>query len=235
MLPPPHTIEAIVLTSQDRDSILAAARRRIGTPYADLDCSHFVWQSYGDAGFAYDYAPTATFAPSRAGWQGPFAAVTGALQPADVLLFAGHMGLWDPDGCTVLGSNAECRRLRDQAPVLSSRSGGNRGPDFGVPKWWGAYRTYRWQGRAPAGIRALRIGQVLRPRMPIHPTKVAHWKHAKECASIGAGLTEAARLTVVEIGTTPADPWVRVQIPGSTPPRCLKISGDELQANFRLE
>lgn len=68
-------------------------------------------------------------------------------------MFDGHVGLWDADGCRVLQDaktpNEECTRFNNQMPFLSSRSGGNRGPDCGMMKWFGGLKTvYRWN-KAP--------------------------------------------------------------------------------------
>lgn len=223
------------ITSLQATRVLEEGRRLIGKTYADFDCSHFVCEAYFKAELPYDYAATGAFASARAGIEGPFKLVPSRVpQPADVLLFSGHMGLWDPQGCAVLGTNNECKRLRESAPLLSSRSGGNRGPDFGIPAWWGNYRVFRWEGYSPAGINSLRLGQVIQPRLNINPVKVANWKYASECASVGAGLTGAAELKIVEINSTMFAPWIRVEIPGSDPARYLKIAGDEYAANFKL-
>ncbi len=223
----------MALTSQQSNRVLEEARALIGKTYADIDCSHFVKDAYTSAGLSYDYAPTATFAATRAGTGGPFELVlASSLQSADVLLFTGHMGLWDPEGCSVLGTNAECKRLKQQAPVLSSRSSGNRGPDFGVPSWWGAYKVYRWCGLRAAGIINLKPGQLIRPIRAINPTMVAHWKYSRDCASVGGGLTVASRLTVVEVCLVPGQEWVRASIGGSNPAKFLKIAGEEYGRNF---
>jgi hypothetical protein len=223
----------MALTNQQSNQVLQAARKLIGKTYADIDCSHFVHEAYGNAGLTYEYAATATFVAAQAGPAGPFELIPSApWQSADVLLFKGHMGLRDPDGCSVLGTNAECKRLNQRAPLLSSRSGGNRGPDYGIPSWWGSFKVYRWCGLRAGGISRLKQGQLIRPIRTINPTMVSHWKYSQDCASIGGGLTEAARLTVAEICTTPGQMWVRAVIPGSTPPRYLKIAGEEYARNF---
>jgi hypothetical protein len=229
-----HRLEfAMAFGSLEARKVLTEARKLIGTSYADMDCSHFVCHAYTAAGFAYPYAATATFARAAAGPAGPFEQAAGSPQAADVLLFSGHMGLWDPEGCTVLGSNAECKRLKNDAPVLSSRSGGLRGPDFGIPKWWGSYQVYRWVGLKATGIKDLKKGDIVRLTRMINPTMVSHWKYGKECAQIGAGLAEGTRLTVEEVHATPGDMWVRVQIPGRQPPGYLKVAGEEYAHSFQ--
>ncbi len=193
-------------------------------------------EAFKSAGLDYPYTPTAMFATACAGSDGPFKLVGGTPQAGDVLLFTGHMGLWDPEGCTVLGTNSECKRLQGKAPLLSSRSTGNRGPDFGVPAWWGAYRIYRWvgSGMPTVGVAGLRKDQFIEAKGEISPAKVAHWRYAKECASIGSGLATGSRLKVVETSTLPGAMWVCAEISGSSPSRTLKIAGDEFAMNFRV-
>lgn len=225
----------MLLTSGQADLVLSEARKLIGKSYADLDCSHFVNEAYAKAKLAYEYAATAVFVRNQAGPDGPFQAVAaGGPQPADVLLFPSHMGLWDPQGCQLLGTNAECKRLNNKAPFLSSRSTDNRGPDFGVPSWFGSYKLYRWKGATRTVVKDLKVGQVIHPLKTVSPTAVLHWKYARECSTIHGGMTDAADLRIVEVSGTPGAAWVRVQIPGAHPPAFLKIAGEEYAANFRL-
>ena len=223
------------ITPLQASNVLQCARGLIGKTYSDLDCSHFVCEAYSKAQLDYDYADTSSFAAACAGRYGPFKPVIGDRQAADVLLFKGHMGLWDPEGCTILGTNTECKRLKNEAPLLSSRSGGNRGPDFGQPKWWGSFSVYRWDGYVPGGIavKDLRVGQIVQPLRTITPARIAHWKYSKECGFVGGGLTNVTQLKIVETSTAPGAAWVKVQIPGSSPPRYLKIAGEEYAHNFR--
>lgn len=131
------------------ESVLSAARTLIGTPYKDLDCSYFVHKAYAIAGFHYAYQATATF-HTLVGKCFEEVVDMKACEAADVLMFSGHMGLWDAQGCKVLEDaktpNQECIRFKNNLPFLSSRSGGGRGPDFGQMKWFGGLKkVYRWK------------------------------------------------------------------------------------------
>ncbi len=119
------------------NSVLTYARSYIGKKtYAQMDCSHFVHAAYHDAGLDYPYTPTAKFATLATGAHAKFELVENSeKQAGDVILMPGHMGIFDPQGCTVLSNNVECVRLKKDAPFLSSRTEGNRGPDFGQTKW----------------------------------------------------------------------------------------------------
>ena len=136
------------MSIKETEEILINARKYIGKTYNDIDCSHFVWQAYKDSGKEYPYRPTATFDElSRLGY---FDKLDKAAAPidGDLLLFSGHIGIWDSKGCTVLVTNAECKRLKNDAPFLSSRSGDNRGPDYGRQSWWGNIKAiYRWKAQ----------------------------------------------------------------------------------------
>lgn len=128
--------------------LLTQARVLIGTSYAKMDCSHFVHQAYDSAGMAYPYLSSGSFdsKPNEKYFTHVGSDLTAArLEAGDVIVFKGHMGLWDPEGCQVLTGNAECVQLKGQAPFLSSRSGGDRGPDYAPLSYWkGKYEVYRW-------------------------------------------------------------------------------------------
>jgi hypothetical protein len=62
---------------------------------------------------------------------------------------------------------------------------------------------------------------------------VAHWKYAKECADIGGGIFPGTRMRVAEVPKKPGAMRVRAELPGRTPPQCLKIAGAEIAHNFR--
>lgn len=139
----------MALNKEQVQSVLAAARSLIGTPYRDLDCSHFVHRAYATAGLHYAYQATETFS-SLVGSSFEEVTDTSNLKSGDVLMFAKHMGLWDAQGCKVLQDaatpNKECLRFNNHLPFLSSRSGGNRGPDFGKMQWFGDLKkVYRWK------------------------------------------------------------------------------------------
>lgn len=142
----------MAITKDQQQAVLAAARALIGKPYDQMDCSHFVHQAFATASLAYPYTNTAGF-PGLITKGQDFFEVAGAdsMQAGDVVMFAKHMGIWDPQGCTVLAAaqspNNECTKFTNAAPVLSSRSGGNRGPDFGTTSMFGEIKAvYRWKG-----------------------------------------------------------------------------------------
>lgn len=149
----------MALPEQQQKAILSAARALIGRKYHELDCSHFVQESYRTAGLTYPYTNTASFGSLVPEF---FAAVPkldqGEFQPADILMFGGHMGLWDPEGCRELKQagtpDAECESASSPMPFLSSRSGDDRGPDFGKVNWFGALQAvYRWNKPGQATVR----------------------------------------------------------------------------------
>ncbi len=135
----------MALSSIETEALLAKARKHIGKPYADMDCSHFVWQSFQDAGKIYPYHNTATF--DKLVDLGYFMKLDKSIQPldGDLLMFKSHIGFWDSKGCLVIVSDSACKASDNKAPFLSSRSGNNRGPSFGKPIWWGEVKSiYRW-------------------------------------------------------------------------------------------
>ena len=124
--------------------ILKKARTLIGTSYKDLDCSHFVHKAYDMAGFKYPYHNTATFNLLT----DYFIEVT-EVEPGDVILYTGHMGLHDPDGCNAMNTT-ECQKLKGEARVLSARSGNNLGAEYGRSAWFGTVqKMYRWRDDVP--------------------------------------------------------------------------------------
>jgi hypothetical protein len=137
------------LTDDQKKALLSTARALIGTPYAELDCSHFVHQAYATAGLNYSYLNTKAF-PTLVGKIFVEIPLTEAMAAGDVLMFAGHMGIWDPDGCQVLQDanqvNTQCQQFKNAVPFLSSMSGQNRGPDYGKMNWFGQLKAvYRWK------------------------------------------------------------------------------------------
>ncbi len=69
----------------------------------------------------------------------------------------------------------------------------------------------------------------------INPTMAANWRYRTENADIGAGLTPAAELKIVEVNASiPGNHWIRVQIPGRNPPAYLKLWGEEV-SRFNLK
>jgi cell wall-associated NlpC family hydrolase len=132
----------------DRARILKAARALIGTAYDELDCSHLVHKAYAEAGLTFPYTRTADY---DAVLVGSYFAPTSAdeLKPGDLLLYSGHVGIYDPDGCTIVNT-AECSKLGGKdMRVLSARSGKNLGTEYGRSSWFGKVRTHlKWGGFA---------------------------------------------------------------------------------------
>ena len=137
------------LSTDLKEKLLQAARSKIGTSYGELPCNKFVHEVYQQIGLKYENKLTSQFSTLK---DISFIEVDfkkrdlSVLEPGDILLFEGHMGIWDPQGCSVLPENLECKRLGSDLPVLSSRSKGNRGPDFGKTEWFGKVKAvYRWK------------------------------------------------------------------------------------------
>lgn len=123
--------------------ILKKARTLIGTSYKDLDCSHFVHKAYDLAGFKYPYQNTSTFHLLS-----PFFEEVQEAEPGDVIVYTGHMGLYDPEGCNTM-STKECAKVKGDARVLSARSGNNLGVEYGRSVWFGEVKKiYRWRDKA---------------------------------------------------------------------------------------
>lgn len=132
------------LDQDQKTKVLEEARKLIGMSYDTLDCSHFVYESYVKAHLGYPYRNTKTFVDLVNSYFLPVNPEQ--LEAGDVIVFDGHMGIWDPQGCSVLTTNRECQRLDNKAPFLSSRSSKNRGPDYGRLGWFGtSYKVYRWK------------------------------------------------------------------------------------------
>ncbi len=74
--------------------------------------------------------------------------------------------------------------------------------------------------------------QIVATRL-INPIMVSNWKHSNECASIGSGLMPGTRLEVMAVCKTAGAEWVEARLPGSDPPRSLKIAGGDFSGNFR--
>ena len=71
------------------------------------------------------------------------------------------------------------------------------------------------------------------PTRLIENARVRQWKYALECADLGGGLMPGAQLRITEVGKAPGQMFVVAQLPGTDPPRCLKISGEEFARCFR--
>ncbi len=137
----------MALNEKEANELLTNARKNIGKTYADMDCSHFVWQAYKDSGKEYPYRNTAMFDDLVT--MGFFEKFDASYAPAegDIVMLPKHMGIWDSKGCSIMMTNSECKNLGNDAPFLSSRSGKNRGPDYGRTEWWkgGVKAIYRWK------------------------------------------------------------------------------------------
>lgn len=138
----------MALTERESDELLGDARKHIGKSYADIDCSHFVWQSFKDAGKEYPYRSTSSF--DQLVEMGYFIKLDKNIEPqkGDVLMYNGHVGFWDPLGCSILVTNDVCKQWGTEASVLSSRSGKNKGPSYAKPSWFNGLKAiYRWKGK----------------------------------------------------------------------------------------
>jgi RHS repeat-associated protein len=107
------------------------AEEWIGTPYVyggnskkGIDCSHFVYNVFTDAGYGYDYVSTSAFPPAG----DDFVEVKPEdAQSGDVMLHDGHMGFYNPKKPT-----NKCE--------LSATNGG---VGYGDPKWFKGRKFYR--------------------------------------------------------------------------------------------
>ena len=82
-------------------------------------------------------------------------------------------------------------------------------------------------------IITLSPGKHVTPTRLIENARVRHWKYARECADVGGGLMPGALLRVSEVSKVPGEMYVVAELPGSDPPRSLKISGEEFAGCFR--
>lgn len=132
--------------AKKRADILSKARAKIGTPYNEVDCSHFVQAVYEEAGLKFPYTETRSYKTNLVGKF--FLAITeNEAKPGDLILFSGHVGIFDPDGCSATHS-IECKRLEKQSDsmrVLSARSGKNMGVEYGQAGWWANPQFLVWK------------------------------------------------------------------------------------------
>ena len=133
-------------TGSARASILKQARLLIGTSYDKLDCSHMVWTAYKTAGYEFPYTSTSAYPAVLVGTY--FVEITEAeLKPGDLILYSGHVGIYDPDGCSIVNT-AQCQGQKDASEmrVLSARSGKNLGTEYGRSSWFGTPKKYlKWK------------------------------------------------------------------------------------------
>lgn len=81
----------------------------------------------------------------------------------------------------------------------------------------------------------IKLGALITPKFDLKSAAIQHWKYASECADIGGGLIGCtARLVVVEKSPleSRSEIWIKVAIEGMSPPRILKLSGEEYALKF---
>lgn len=93
-----------------------------GKPKSGADCSGSTWTIYKDSGMEFPYSPTATFERNP-----KFKPVQGDPQVGDIVLFPGHMVIFDPKAAT--GINAWTARHTGGKPYGAGSSSW-----FGTPK-----------------------------------------------------------------------------------------------------
>ncbi len=81
-------------------------------------------------------------------------------------------------------------------------------------------------------LNQLRVGQIVKNRLPIRPAQVKYFKFARECDDIGGGLMPGTAFEVVEVRPLASEQWVRLKAPGSDPAKHLKLAGGELSGLF---
>ena len=127
-----------------RAKILQKARARIGTSYDKMDCSHMVQSAYEEAGLKFPYTETKSFQSILIG---KYFDKTTTPKPGDLILYPGHVGIYDPDGCSDVQST-ECKRMgekSDSMRILSARSGKNMGVEYGQSSWFGKGDYLVWK------------------------------------------------------------------------------------------
>lgn len=79
-------------------------------------------------------------------------------------------------------------------------------------------------------LNQLRKGDSVISKHPIGPDRVRHWKFARECDPILGGFAANASFSVEDVNVS--QQWLRLQMPGITPPRFLKLTGGEFANLF---
>ena len=80
----------------------------------------------------------------------------------------------------------------------------------------------------------LKAGDLIHPKRTINDQQIKNWKYASECDSVSGGLMSHAELTIVDLCHRHPEIWVKACMNSFSPPRHLKISGEELSWNFKL-
>ena len=141
------------LTKEQQEKVLKAGRMFIGKTYKQMDCSAFVHNTYVAAGLNYPRVGTEAFGGLAGKYFDKLPANT-PLEAGDLVMFPGHVGIWDPQGCQILQNagtpDKQCHSNHNLLPLLSSRSSHNRGPDFGALNWFTedlgpVTAIYRWK------------------------------------------------------------------------------------------
>jgi len=81
----------------------------------------------------------------------------------------------------------------------------------------------------------VQIGSFITPKNLITNQVIRNWKYAGECADVGGGIIpRQALLRIIEKSpvTNNTAPWVKIALPGVTPIKTLKLSGEEYASAF---
>jgi hypothetical protein len=63
---------------------------------------------------------------------------------------------------------------------------------------------------------------------------IQYWKYKRESDSFNGSFMEGSAFKIIAVNKVPGRMWIRILVPGSDPPRYLKISGEEFSLNFNL-
>lgn len=86
------------------------------------------------------------------------------------------------------------------------------------------------ENRMGVQINITNPGDRVKLRLAINQTKVSNWKYARDCDSIGGGIMPGTVFTVSDVNRR--ELWIKIEIPGRSPPAFLKVTGAELSSNF---
>jgi len=65
--------------------------------------------------------------------------------PADLILYSGHGGIYDPDGCPIVHT-AQCEKNQSNIRGMSARSGKNLEVQHGRSSWFHNGQYLAWKG-----------------------------------------------------------------------------------------